>query len=611
MSTMPEFLLERVGEPLPRPTLADLITAYLEQLGVEYVFGVPGGAIEAFYDALARSSRRGGPRPVTARHEAGAAFMAQGYAHETGKLGVCCATTGPGATNLITAVASAYAEAVPLLVITAQTPLPTFGRGAFQESSCTAVNTVGMFDHCARYNSLVSHPEQLEGKLISAVMSAHQAPCGPAHLSVPLDVMRSPSPIATPNFPLAEMVRAPSLYDEDAVAHLVELLARARNPVLLLGSGCGEAAQEILELAVHLNAPMVATPQGKTWVSPYHPLFRGIFGFAGHETARELLVDPTVDLILAIGTGLGEWSTLGWERASLMNRRMVHVHSSDNYLSRSPMAQLHVRGRLLTIFEHVIAELAGPAASRVRPLRAASVVGSRHTALRIPHAELRDTADPARRFALDDEEKYLDDSAPIKPQRLMRELTRLFPANTRFLADVGNSFAWATHYLHPRATGTYRSDMAWGAMTWAIGNAVGVAMGSPQTPVVCITGDGSLLMGGQELTVAVAEGLPVIFVVLNDGAYGMVKHGQRLRGAEQVAYELPATDFAMMAQAMGSDAYAIRSPQDLLELDIEQICRRRGPTLLDVHVDPEEVPPLRARVNVLEFPGEKTKAVGT
>ena len=136
-------------------------------------------------------------------------------------------------------------------------------------------------------------------------------------------------------------------------------------------------------------------------------------------------------------------------------------------------------------------------------------------------------------------------------------------------------------------------------------------MGSPQTPVVCITGDGSLLMGGQELTVAVAEGLPVIFVVLNDGAYGMVKHGQRLRGAEQVAYELPATDFAMMAQAMGSDAYAIRSPQDLLELDIEQICRRRGPTLLDVHVDPEEVPPLRARVNVLEFPGEKTKAVGT
>lgn len=609
MSTIPEFLLDHVGEPLLRPTVADLVTAYLEQLGVEYVFGIPGGAIEAFYDALARSSRRGGPRPVTARHEAGAAFMAQGYAHETGKLGVCCATTGPGATNLITAVASAYAEGVPLLVITAQTPLPTFGRGAFQESSCTAVNTVGMFEHCTRYNSLVSHPEQLEGKLVSAVMSAHQAPGGPAHLSVPLDVMRSPSPISAPNFPLSEMVRAPSLYDEDAVARLVKLLARASNPVLLLGSGCGEAAQLLPELAVHLNAPIVATPQGKTWISAYHPLFRGIFGFAGHETAREVLADPAVDLILAIGTGLGEWSTLGWEHASLMNRRMVHIHPSDDYLSRSPMAQLHVRGRLATIFEHVVAELLGSTASRVRPLRAAPAAASKRGFRRIPPAKLGDVADPARRFELHDEDKYLDDSAPIKPQRLMRELTRLFPTNTRFLADVGNSFAWATHYLHPRETGMYRSEMAWGAMTWAIGNAVGAAMGNPGTPVVCITGDGSLLMGGQELTVAVAEGLPVIFVVLNDGAYGMVKHGQTLRGAEQVAYELPATDFAMMAKAMGAEGHTVRSPQDLLELDIEHICRRGGPTLLDVHIDPDEVPPIRSRIKVLEFRVDKTEPV--
>ena len=130
--------------------LGDLLISYLEQLGVEYVFGIPGGAIEPLYNALARSERRGGPRAVISRRETGAAFMADGYARNTGKLGVCCATTGPGATNLITGVASAYENNIPMLVITAQTALSTFGRGAFQESSCTGINTVGLFGHCTR-----------------------------------------------------------------------------------------------------------------------------------------------------------------------------------------------------------------------------------------------------------------------------------------------------------------------------------------------------------------------------------------------------------------------------------------------------------------------------
>jgi acetolactate synthase-1/2/3 large subunit len=182
----------------------------------------------------------------------------------------------------------------------------------------------------------------------------------------------------------------------------------------------------------------------------------------------------------------------------------------------------------------------------------------------------------------------------------MYELPRLFPLNTRYLADTGNSFAWTTHYLHPFTSGVYRVGMGFGAMTWAIGAAVGTAMGSPGTPVVCITGDGSFLMSGQELTVAVAEKLPVIFVVLNDYALGMVKHGQRLRGAERVGYDLPPVNFWLLARAMGSDAHTIHSPQDLARLDIEAICTRRGPTLLDVHIDPTEVPPIGVRINALK-----------
>jgi acetolactate synthase-1/2/3 large subunit len=602
MSSVPEIpdlqsSLEQ--QPAPAEDIADLIVSYLEQIGVRYVFGVPGGAIEPFYNALARSARRGGPRAVVARHESGAAFMAQGYAQESGKLGVCCATTGPGTTNLITGTAAAYVDNVPLLLITAQSPLPTFGRGAVQESSCAAIDVVGMFQHCTRYSSLVSHPEQVEGKLVSAIMSACQAPGGPAHLSIPLDVMRSRSPVNRPHFPLDAMLEPPSLYDEDAVARLQRLLGKSRRPVFIVGSKCGEAIPLIMELAERRGARVVGTPQGKRWVDPCHPLFHGVFGFAGHETACSVLADPAVDLVLAIGTSLGEWSTNGWDQRAILNDRLVHIHASEQYFSRSPMAQLHVNGRLLTIFQHLIEGIDG-----ARSLGSARTRGASHL-VRSPGSSNATRSgsivpfDAARRFRMANEEKCHDDSTPIKPQRLMRDLTRLFPARTRFLADVGNSFAWTTHYLHPRATGTYRTEMGYGAMTWAIGNAVGSALASPGTPVVCITGDGSMLMGGQEITVAVAERLPVIFAVLNDCAYGMVKHGQRLGGAEPVAFELPPVDFCAMALAMGAEAHSIRSPQDLAALDMTRICSRPGPTLLDVHIDPEEVPPLGARMKVL------------
>jgi acetolactate synthase-1/2/3 large subunit len=181
----------------------------------------------------------------------------------------------------------------------------------------------------------------------------------------------------------------------------------------------------------------------------------------------------------------------------------------------------------------------------------------------------------------------------------MFELASKFPEETRYLVDAGNSWSWATHYLHPRSSGKYRIAMGFGAMAWAIGAAVGTAFGCPGSPVVCLTGDGSFLMSGQELSVAVAEKLPVIFVVLNDRALGMVKHGQRLGGGEPVAFELPPVDFCMLARAMGAQSYCIRSPKDFAALDVGRICRHAGPTLLEIHIDPEETPPMGGRMKAL------------
>lgn len=586
-------------------TVADLLVAYLGQLGVQYVFGIPGGAIEPLYDALARSARIGGPRPIIARHETGAAFMADGYHRHSGCLGVCCATTGPGCTNLVTGVCSAYENNIPMLVVTAQTALTTFGRGAFQESSDAAIDSVALLKHVCRYSTLVSHVEQFERKLTAAIMTARQAPAGPVHLSIPVDILRSPSRVSAPSFQLEALTQRPVVIDFDGVKALCKIIEDSRRIAFIIGDDCGEAIGEILQLALFTDAIMVTTPHGKGLVNPYHPNYRGVIGFAGHSSAKDALEDPLVDTVLAIGTALGEWESAGWDERTVLSQRLIHIVSAEGTLTRSPMARLHVRGHFQKIFEYVLNEI--QAMPRFCKEGEPGVPRKPRPVIDV-YAE----GGPPRFFALDEEHKYHSDAVPIKPQRLMRDLIKKFPLNTKYLADVGTSFAWAVHYLHPldRRIAGYRKAKAavfqaaleFASMGWAIGSAIGVALARPGDPVVCITGDGAVLMNGQEITVALQEGLPVVYVVLNDSALGMVKHGQRLTSAEPIGYELPTVDFAAMARAMGVAGYTIKSPLDLHELDVETICSRQGPSLLDVYIDPEEIAPIALRARLLANP---------
>lgn len=608
----------RASPDISSSTAGDLLVAYLADLGVEYVFGIPGGAIEPFYDALARSQRNGGPAPIVARHEAGAAFMAHGYHQNSGRLAVCCATTGPGTTNLITGVSSAYENNVPMLVITAQTSLANFGRKALQESSDTGVNTVGMFQFCTGYNTLVSHINQFEQKLITAVMTAVSR-CCPVNLSIPLDVLRTPVDGGQPRYDLASLARSPHAQDEASVDQLCEQLERAEQIVFVLGGACHEAAAVILRLAYSLRARIVTTPDGKGIISPYHPLYRGVIGFAGHDSAEQTLLDPEVDTVVAVGTSLGEWASNGWDSKAVLNDRLIHVEPLESNLTRSPMARLHVRGGVLSIFEKVSDRLSRNTAPE-DPIK-----------LKKELEELRwksmgqvpwQRGEAGKAAVANQNPREL-----VKPQWLMGYLTRLFPPATRYLADSGNSVAWAIHYLHPfdrrilerrdgeggaateglqqrgggrrgSSAGLFQAALEFSSMGWAIGAAVGAAIARPKQPVVCITGDGSFLMSGQEITVAVQNKLSVVYVVLNDSALGMVKHGQRLSGAEPVAFKLPQVDFCAMAKGLGVRGFSIRTAQDLLDLSIEDILHN-GPTLLDIRIDPEEVPPMGVRVKVL------------
>jgi len=559
----------------------DLLVTYLEQIGVEYVFGVPGGAIEPLYNALARSARRGGLRPVVARHETGAAFMADGYARESGRLGVCCATSGPGATNLITGVSCAYENEIPLLVITAQPSLHLLGRGAMQESAgMGGIDTVAMFRSCTRYSALISHPDQLERQLTNALLSAHRPTPGPVHLSIPVDVMRSLMKNG-PAYNLAHLLQPPSAVDDAAVRELQAQLAQAQRVVVLIGSGCGESIDLVIELVERMGAVFVVTPDAKGFISPRHPSYLGVFGFAGHTSATEAMEDESVDLILAIGTDIGEFTSNGWSEL-LLNNRLVHIDSCEAHLTRSPMARLHVRGRIRLVLERVL-----------RTLR-------RENTKEIAVGEMR----RFRKISVDDPFKSASPGAPIKPQYLMRELGWRSPPDTRFMVDTGSSIAWAIHHLgmhdhQASAGGWMRVTMNFPPMGWAIGGAVGTALANRAVPVVCITGDGSLLMNGQEMTVALTEKLSVLFVILNDAALGMVKHGQRLAGAEQVGVDLPDVDFRMLAESMGIPGHVIRTAEDFESLDLDAILHHPGPTVLDVRVDREEVPPMGLRLKIL------------
>ncbi|MEE9395639.1 MAG: thiamine pyrophosphate-binding protein [Methylococcales bacterium] len=612
---------------------ADLILDYLARVGVKSVFGIPGGAIQPFYDALARSEARNGIRAIVARHEAGSSFMADGYTRESGIIGVCCATTGPGATNLITGVASAYENEIPQLIITAQTALSTFGKGAFQESSCTGLNIVGMFQHCTRYNSLISHPAQLEQKLIAALMTAYRFPRGPVHLSIPMDILSTPFKGRKLEIDLKPLLKSESLVDHHALPELLAEIEKARKIVIVVGAGCSGVATTVLELANLLNAKIVTSADGKGLISAFHPLYRGVFGFAGHESARDVLRDLDVDLVLAIGTNFSEWASGGWDEKALMNDRLVHVDAVEKHFDYSPMAKMHVIGSIESICLWLIERL-----NKANPKQTAEkTIASQNSVVTYLNSQLTNESRISPNCTHLESEKYTSENIPIKPQRLMRELGSRFPPATRFLADTGNSCAWSIHYLHPMdrrmlnrrnvqredflksgrrtsvrnvaETSTYRVCVDFASMGWAIGAAVGTALANPKCPVVCITGDGSYLMNGQEITVALMEKLTVIYVILNDEALGMVKHGQSLANAEQIAYQLPKVDYQKMAEAMGISAFTIESPADFAGLDIEAICHRNGPTLLDVHIDPAEVPPIGMRIKLLDAARKLRKGV--
>ena len=545
-------------------TLADQLILRLAAGGIDTYFGVPGGAIEPLFNGLARQERRGGVRVVTTRSEAGAGFAADGFYRQSGRMAVCTSTTGPGISNLITAIMAAHADRIPMLVLTPQTPLFKQGRGALQDSSADAYDLTRMLKECTRYSSVVSHSEQLAHKLARALARALSAPMGPVHLSIPSDIFGGPPNPSLDGSTLPGGSRH-SVVDLPALGELETRLSTATSPVFYIGDDAGADAACLCDIAREFRLPVVSSPAGKRWVDHFHVAYFGVLGFSGHERAKRAV--QRAELIVTFGATFDELSTDSW--TTMPGVPILSVDSHPEHAHRLPNIYpvISTTARAIESItdglrkrERAMRSLAPPALSLVPP-----------------------------RFS----------EGPVHPGALMTWLGQELPEDVVVHIDTGNGFSWSTRDLKRKCPDTYRVAMGLGTMGWAIGAVIGATVARRRRSI-CVCGDGAMLMSSLELTVAVAENLPVTYLVLNDASLGMVRHGQRLAGSESIGNEIPPVRFDLLAQACGAKGVSVASMSELGAIPFAALGDDdAGPYVVDVSIDRDAQPPIAERIQSL------------
>jgi acetolactate synthase I/II/III large subunit len=564
----------------------------LEEEGVEYIFGVPGGPLTALFEAL---QERGRIRLVMAKHEGGAAFMAASYARVSRRLAVCCGTSGPGATNAITGVASAHADSLPLLFLTGQVGTGVFGKGAIQESSTFGLDLVTLLRPVTKLSAMFTNVERIPDLLRAAIRAATSGRSGAVHLNMPADMLRQPIQSGVVKVPRDQPSNA---LDSVALARAASLLMKAERPCLLAGHGVALSGAEaaLLAFAEAAHIPVMTSPKGKGAFPENHPLSLGVLGFGGHERAEKYLVSNAIDLLMVFGSSLNEFVTNAWTLPITGNHALVQVDIDPTMLGRNYAVDVPVVGD------------AGAALRELGKLRFEPKVRD-FTAL---EAVKKDTP---RYLAA---ESILSDAVPLKPQRLVKELRQAMPDDALLFVDNGSSIIWGVHYFEIRTPGTFFIDLGLASMGSAVAGVVGGAMACRGRRAVALVGDAAFAMNGFEVHTAVDENLPITWVVLNNHGHGMVRQGDQLMrgrdlGASQFKFPV---DSAGVARALGARGRRVTTPMELRHALVESLAHD-GPTVIDAIIDAEElVPTLARRVQTLanfmanKRPGEIRSLIG-
>jgi acetolactate synthase-1/2/3 large subunit len=559
---------------------ADAILRSLEAEGVDVMFGIPGGAIMPTYDAMARGST---VRHVLARHEQGAGHMAEGYARASGRTGVAIATSGPGATNLVTPIADAWMDSTPLVCITGQVRTTLIGTDAFQECDITGV-TMPIVKH----SWLVQDAREIPEVMKAAFHVARSGRCGPVLVDVPRDVQEAELDFAYPDAVDLPGWRPPTKVHPLQIREAARAIASAEKPVLYVGGGTlnADACGELLELAEAGRLPVITTLMGKSAFPENHELHFGWPGMHGPKWSN--IAMNTCDVLVAVGARFDDRVT-GKLAAFAPGATVVHLDIDAAEISKLRPADIPVVGPL----GKALHELAG------------EIARHRADGLPAPEAWLARIAEWREEFPL----RYGTSDEWIKPQTAVETLQALTAGeDTIVTTGVGQHQMWAMQYVLSERPRSFITSGGLGTMGYGIPAAIGAKAARPEATVVCVDGDGCFQMTCQELATAVLEDLPIVVLLINNAHLGMVTQWQDMffdgrRSHVHLTRAVP--EYARLAEAYGAVGITVTENAEL-QPALEEALALRRTVVVDVHVDPAEqcfpmIPAGAAALDMLEY----------
>ncbi len=569
----------------PRPTHlagqrrsgAEALIEGLKAQGVEVLFGVTGGAIMPVYDAL---YREGSLRHIIVGHEQGAAHMADGYARVTGRPGVMLATSGPGATNLVTGLATAIMDSIPVVAITGQVPTGLIGNDAFQEADVRGITMP-----VTKHNYLLRRADELPCALAEAFHLARSGRPGPVLIDLPKDVSNAPTTAPCPRQVSLEGYKPRYEGHPQQIHKALKLLKSAERPVILAGGGVilAEASEELRQLAELLRLPVVSTLMGLGNFPIDHLLSLGMPGMHGTGYAIKALYH--CDLMLCVGTRLDDRITGVLDEFAPW-AKLIHIDVDPSEI-----------GKTLPVCVPIVGD--------AKPILGALLQGARGWESQPDWSAWHQQLEAWRReYPLGYQEK----SDTILPQQVVQEVDRLLDDEAILVSGVGQHQMWAAQYYTFRRPRSWLTSGGLGTMGYGLPAAIGAKLAAPQRQVVCIDGDGSFLMTIQELATAVRYRVPVVVAIVNNRCLGMVRQWQHLFFEDRFAEtKLEPPPYDQVAQAFGALGRRVQRPEELrpaLQWALRESEAQQLPVVLDILVDPAEcvypmVPAGQPNVNFL------------
>ncbi|HKZ87844.1 MAG TPA: biosynthetic-type acetolactate synthase large subunit [Candidatus Bathyarchaeia archaeon] len=536
----------------------------LENQNVTTIFGILGGAILPVYDALCGNTKI---RHILARHEQGAAHAAEGYARASGKPGVCMATSGPGATNLVTGIANAYMDSSPIIALTGQVPASgvntsyMIGRDAFQEA-----DIIGITTPITKYNYQPRTVAEIPIIVNNAFYIATTGRPGPVLIDLPKNVQADIAEVEFTDKIDARGYKPAMDPDLAQISKAAELLANAETPIILAGGGViiSNGSDELMQMSDFLMAPVATTFMGKGAFPEIHPLSVGSIGMHGNPAANRLMGEA--DVLLAVGTRFSDRATANLS-TFVPNAKKIHVDIDAAEIGKNV---------------DVDVEIVGDAKTSLRILR---------TALAKKLQKKQNT--PWTKRVKEAKEKFSpllkETPKDLIPKALLTELRKLLPESTIVTTEVGQNQMWSALYFKALKPRTFISSGGLGTMGFGFPAAIGAKVACPDRHVVDIAGDGSFLMTEHELACSVSENIPVTVIVLNNSVLGMVAQWQRmLYQRRYIAVNLGKTpDFVKLAEAYGAQGFRVGSLPEFAKA-VKQALKSKVTTVIDVPISPEE-----------------------